>query len=170
MQTNTGAPAPTGQAGQFLSFFIAGEEYGIDILDVQEIKGWNGVTRIPNAEEYVLGVINLRGTVVPIVDLRRRFGLDAARFGPTTVVIVVKVTRGGVERRVGLVVDAVSEVYQLGSDAIQPPPEVAAGARADFVQGLATVEGKMVILLQVDRVVTFDVAATAEPAPGPAVH
>lgn len=165
MQTDTTPHGATGAADQFLSFFIAGEEYGIDILDVQEIKGWNGVTRIPNSEDYVLGVINLRGTVVPIVDLRRRFGLEAARFGPTTVVIVVKVSRGGVERRVGLVVDAVSEVYQLGGDAIQPPPELATGVRADFVRGLATVEGKMVILLQVDRLVTFDVAATAEAAP-----
>ena len=146
---------------QFLTFFIAGEEYGIDILNVQEIKGWSGVTRIPNSEDYVLGVINLRGTVVPIVDMRRRFNLEATRFGPTTVVVVVKVSGQGGDRRVGLVVDAVSEVYQLGEQAIQAAPELATGPRADFVRGLATVENKMIILLDVDRLVTFDVAAVA---------
>ena len=170
MATNAsaGAGAQTGNAAQFLTFFIAGEEYGIDVLDVQEIKGWGGVTRIPNTEEYVLGVINLRGTVVPIVDMRKRFGMRGIEFGPTTVVIVVKVSQNNVDRRVGLVVDAVSEVYQLGDQAIQPPPEMGNSARTDFVKGLATVEGKMVILLEVNRLVTFDLAVTAGPVE--AVH
>jgi purine-binding chemotaxis protein CheW len=170
VSTNPGADASaqTGNAAQFLTFFIAGEEYGIDILDVQEIKGWSGVTRIPNTEDYVLGVINLRGTVVPIVDMRKRFGMQGVQFGPTTVVIVIKVRQNNVDRRVGLVVDAVSEVYQLGEQSVQPPPEMGSGARTDFVKGLATVEGKMVILLQVDKLVTFDLAVAAGPVD--AVH
>ena len=168
MQAASHTANATDPAAQFLTFFIAGEEYGIDILNVQEIKGWNGVTRVPNAEDYVLGVINLRGTVVPIVDMRRRFALDGASFGPTTVVIVVKVSHHGVDRRVGLVVVAVSEVYQFGSDAIQAPPELATGARADFVKGFVSVEGKMVILLEVDRLVTFNAASTT--ATGEVVH
>ncbi|HEY2633642.1 MAG TPA: chemotaxis protein CheW, partial [Steroidobacteraceae bacterium] len=79
---------------QYLTFMLAGEEYGVDILRVQEIKGWDKVTRIPHTPDYVLGVINLRGAVVPILDLRRRFGLETIAFGPTTVVIVVRVMSG----------------------------------------------------------------------------
>ena len=161
------ASTHSGSAAQFLTFLIAGEEYGIDILNVQEIKGWGPVTRIPNTEDYVLGVINLRGTVVPIVDMRRRFAMDRATFGPTTVVIVVKVAQHGIERRVGLVVDAVSEVYQFGHDAIQPTPELVSGSRADFVTGLATVDSKMVILLAVDKLVSFDLADAAANADAP---
>lgn len=154
----------SGNPAQFLTFLIAGEEYGIDILNVQEIKGWGPVTRIPNTEDYVLGVINLRGTVVPVVDMRKRFGMDHADFGPTTVVIVVKLSQHGVDRRVGLVVDAVSEVYQFADDAIQPTPDLVSGTRADFVTGLATVDKKMVILLTVDRLVSFEVTSEAAPA------
>ena len=91
---------------QYLTFMLAGEEYGVDILRVQEIKGWDKVTRIPHTPAYVLGVINLRGAVVPILDLRRRFGLETIDFGPTTVVIVVRASGGGDERTVGVVVDA----------------------------------------------------------------
>src|SRR6202167_5780761 len=98
---------------QYLTFMLAGEEYGVDILRVQEIKGWDKVTRIPHSPDYVLGVINLRGAVVPIVDLRRRFGLETIAFGPTTVVIVVRVGDERVVRTVGMVVDAVSEVYNV---------------------------------------------------------
>src|ERR1700689_1268677 len=83
---------------QYLTFMLAGEEYGVDILRVQEIKGWDKVTRMPHTPDYVLGVINLRGAVVPILDLRRRFGLEMIDFGPTTVVIVVRASGGGDER------------------------------------------------------------------------
>ncbi len=117
---------------------------------------------MPNAEPYVLGVINLRGTVVPIVDLRQRFALPPASFGPTTVVIVVKVHQQGQDRRVGLVVDAVSEVYQFAAAAIQPPPELTTGTRADFVQGLAAVDRKMIILLAVSRLVALDPVAVED--------
>lgn len=158
------ASTRSGNPAQFLTFLIAGEEYGIDILNVQEIKGWGPVTRIPNTDDYVLGVINLRGTVVPIVDMRRRFGMNHASFGPTTVVIVVKLSQHGVDRRVGLVVDAVSEVYQFADDAIQPTPDLVSGTRADFVTGLATVDKKMVILLTVDKLVSFEVGESATEA------
>src|SRR6266436_7035883 len=82
------ADKPAADSEQYLTFMLAGEEYGVDILRVQEIKGWDKVTRIPHTPDYVLGVINLRGAVVPILDLRRRFGLETIAFGPTTVVIV----------------------------------------------------------------------------------
>ena len=160
MEAAASANPRSGNPAQFLTFLIAGEEYGIDILNVQEIKGWGPVTRIPNTEDYVLGVINLRGTVVPVVDMRKRFGMDGAAFGPTTVVIVVKLSQHGVDRRVGLVVDAVSEVYQFADDAIQPTPDLVSGTRADFVTGLATVDKKMVILLTVDKLVSFETAGS----------
>src|ERR1700732_1218106 len=114
---------------QYLTFLLAGEEYGVDILRVQEIKGWDKVTRIPHTPDYVLGVINLRGAVVPILDLRRRFGLETIAFGPTTVVIVVRVMSGRDERTVGVVVDAVSEVYNVDAAGTKPPPAVG-GRRA----------------------------------------
>ena len=138
---------------QYLTFMLAGEEYGVDILRVQEIKGWDKVTRIPHTADYVLGVINLRGAVVPIVDLRRRFGLDTIDFGPTTVVIVVRVGAGRAERTVGMVVDAVSEVYNVDTADTKPPPDVCGSVETIFVKALATIEEKMLILLDIDRLI-----------------
>jgi purine-binding chemotaxis protein CheW len=138
---------------QFLTFMLAGEEYGVDILRVQEIKGWDKVTRIPHTPDYVLGVINLRGAIVPILDLRRRFGLDTTEFGPTTVVIVVRVAGARDERTVGMVVDAVSEVYNVDVSDTKPPPDVCGSVDTIFVKALATVEDKMLILLDIDRLI-----------------
>src|SRR5271169_73812 len=117
----------TANGEQYLTFLLAGEEYGVDILRVQEIKGWDKVTRIPHTPDYVLGVINLRGAVVPIVDLRRRFGLETIEFGPTTVIIVMRVAGARHERTVGVVVDAVSEVYNVDPADMKPPPDVCGG-------------------------------------------
>jgi purine-binding chemotaxis protein CheW len=138
---------------QYLTFMLAGEEYGVDILRVQEIKGWDKVTRIPHTPDYVLGVINLRGAVVPIIDLRRRFGLEAIAFGPTTVVVVVRVAGGRDERTVGVVVDAVSEVYNVETEDTKPPPDVCGTVDTVFVKALATVDDKMLILLDIDRLI-----------------
>jgi purine-binding chemotaxis protein CheW len=146
---------PSSGAEQFLTFVLGGEEYGVTILQVQGIQGWDRVTPIPNTPEYILGVINLRGAIVPIVDLRRRFGMPAAEFGPTTVVIVVRVTQENRnERTLGLVVDAVSEVCSVGADSRKPAPDFGSGIKTDFVKGLATVENRMVILLDIDRLVS----------------
>jgi purine-binding chemotaxis protein CheW len=143
---------------QYLTFMLAGEEYGVDILRVQEIKGWDKVTRIPHTADYVLGVINLRGAVVPILDLRRRFGLEMIDFGPTTVVIVVRVGAGRGERTVGMVVDAVSEVYNVDTADTKPPPDVCGSVETIFVKALATVEEKMLILLDIDRLIGNSIA------------
>ena len=156
--------------GQYLTFMLAGEEYGVEILRVQEIKGWESATPIPNTPEHVLGVLNLRGAVVPIIDLRKRFNLDSVAYGPTTVVIVVKIKHADQERTVGLVVDAVADVYRLDSSEIQTPPDMGGDVETEYVRGLATVEGKMVILLELDRlldssdvlVTGADIAANAE--------
>lgn len=141
------------EGSQFLTFMLAGEEYGIDILRVQEIKGWDSVTPIPNAPEYIRGVINLRGTIVPIIDMRRRFNLEAIEYGPITVVIVIKVMSEDNEssRVMGIIVDAVSDVYNVDDDDIKPAPDFGSVVDVDFVQGLATLQENMVIVLDIDQ-------------------
>lgn len=145
--------AAANRQGQYLTFLLAGEEYGVDILRVQEIKGWDTVTRVPCTADYVLGVINLRGAVVPIVSLRRRLAMEDAPFGPTTVVIVIKVRGARGERTVGLVVDAVSEVYNLAADAMRPAPEIGGRVAAEYVDAIAMVQEKMLILLDLDALI-----------------
>jgi purine-binding chemotaxis protein CheW len=124
---------------------------------VQEIKGWDTVTRVPYSPDYILGVINLRGSIVPVVDLRVRFSLEKAEFDAATVVIVVHVagTRG--ERIVGIVVDAVSDVYTVPSESIQPPPDVMGSVDHMFVVGLANLDHKLLIILDIERLVISSV-------------
>ena len=142
---------------QYLTFILGGEEYAVDILKVREIRGWESVTNIPNTPDYVLGVINLRGTVVPIIDLRRRFALDKADFGSTTVVIVTKVEHNGKDRTVGMVVDAVSEVYNIDEKLISAAPDIGGAISIDFIKGLATFDEKMLIILEIDELVNTGV-------------
>lgn len=151
------APTRGGETHQYLSFFLGGEEYATDILTVQEIKGWDTVTRVPYSPDYILGVINLRGSIVPVVDLRVRFSLEKAEFDAATVVIVVHVagTRG--ERIVGIVVDAVSDVYTVPSENIQPPPDVMGSVDHMFVVGLANLDNKLLIILDIERLVISSV-------------
>ena len=159
---------PGDAGGQYLTFMLAGEEYGVDILKVQEIKGWDKATPIPNTPEHVLGVLNLRGSVMPIIDLRKRFDLESAAFSATTVVIVVKVLHETQERTIGLVVDAVADVYRLENGEIQPPPDMGGAIHTEFVRGLATLDEKMVILLEIDRLIDFQALESASPAVGDA--
>jgi len=156
---------------QYLTFMLSGEEYGVDILTVQELRGWEETTPIPNTPSFVLGVINLRGVVVPIVDLRDRFGLERIDYGPTTVVIIVKVEAAGKERVLGIVVDAVSEVYDIDKGDMQPPPDMEGSISIDFVTGLATMEDKMVILLDINKLVNEGILAKEikDKAPTPEV-
>lgn len=141
---------------QYLTFILNGEEYGVDILRVQEIKGWDSATPIPNTPAYVRGVINLRGIIVPIIDLRDRFGLERVPYGPTTVVIVLRVMHGNTSRVMGIVVDAVSEVYNVAQHDLKPAPIFGGTVRVDFVKGLATVDNKMVIILAIDELLNSD--------------
>ncbi len=144
-------------ASQYLTFILAGEEYGVDILRVREIRGWDSVTIIPNMPEYIKGVINLRGTIVPIVDLRCRFALKEMDYGPMTVVIVVRVHADSGERTMGMVVDAVSDVYNVNDADCKEAPDFGGVIDTAFVKGLATVAGKMVILLDIDRLIVAGV-------------
>lgn len=134
---------------QYLTFMLAGEEYGVDILRVQEIKGWEEATHIPNTPDFVKGVINIRGTIVPIIDLRKRFVLEEAPYGPTTVVIVLKVMNDEQEKTMGIVVDAVSDVYNIPEDELKPYPDMGSISTC-YVNGLATINEKMVITLDID--------------------
>jgi len=149
-------------ANQYLTFLLAGEEYGVDILKVQEIRSWEQPTMLPNAADYVLGVINLRGTVVPIIDLRRRFAMEKSQFGQTTVVVVVKVSSADKERTIGIVVDAVSEVYNVTDEQIRPAPDLGGAISTEFVKGLATLGEKMIILLDIDKLINTGVLKEIE--------
>jgi purine-binding chemotaxis protein CheW len=140
-----------------LSFFLGGEEYATDILRVQEIKGWDSVTRVPYSPPYILGVINLRGAIVPVIDLRVRFSLAKAAFDSATVIIVVHVAGARGERVVGIVVDAVSDVYSVAEESIQAPPDVMGSVDHMFVTGLARLEDKLVIILDIERLVTTSI-------------
>ncbi|MFQ5470047.1 MAG: chemotaxis protein CheW [Gammaproteobacteria bacterium] len=135
---------------QYLTFILAGEEYGVDILRVQEIKGWDSVTTIPNTPDFIKGVINIRGTIVPIVDLRMRFNMDSIDYSVTTVVIVLRVNGDNGERTMGIVVDAVSDVYNVSQEEMNPPPDFG-DIDVKFLNGLATVNEKMVIILDIDK-------------------
>lgn len=141
---------------QYLTFILADEEYGVDILRVQEIKGWEEATQIPNTPDYIQGVINLRGTIVPIIDLRVRFNLEQAAFGPTTVVIVLKVVNDSGSRIMGIVVDGVSDVFNIPEDGVRPPPDFGGVIDTRFVKGMATIEDKMIIVLDIDRLLNSD--------------
>lgn len=152
----------SGDVDQYLTFVLAGEEYGIDILRVQEIKGWDNVTPIPNTPKYIKGVINLRGTIVPIVDLRARFRLDSISYGPTTVVIVLKVESDSGMKTMGVVVDAVSEVYNIKENDLKPAPDFGQAISTDFVKGLVTVDEKMIIVLNIDKLLNSSVLDQVE--------
>ncbi len=148
---NDTALAGASDAKQYLTFLLADAEYGVDILRVQEIKGWDLVTALPNTPTYVRGVMNLRGTIVPIVDLRQRFGLEPMDYGLTTVVVVLKVVHERGSRIMGIVVDAVSDVYNVTDADMRPVPVCASSVSRDCVRGLATVNGKMVIMLDIEQ-------------------
>jgi len=149
---------------QYLTFMLAGEEYGVDILRVQEIKGWDTVTQIPNTPKYIRGVINLRGTIVPIIDMRCRFNLEELTYGPTTVVIVLKVNSKDKSRIMGIVVDGVSDVYNMPDEEIKPSPDFGSAVDTNFVKGLATVHEKMVIVLDIDHMCNSDELSDIEAA------
>ena len=153
--TNSEDDLTDNDAEQYLTFKLAGEEYGVEILRVQGIQGLQKITSIPNTPEYILGVINLRGEIVPVIDLRQRFSLEKIAFSSTTVVIVVKMINDSKERTLGIVVDGVSEVYRFESKNIQDSPEFGGAVSTEFLKGLACVDGKMVILLEIDHLVDF---------------
>jgi purine-binding chemotaxis protein CheW len=141
---------------QYLTFIMANEEYGVDILCVQEIRGWEDATPIPKAPPHIKGVINLRGTIVPIVDLRQCFGLDSITYSPLTVVIVLKVQSETGGKVMGVVVDAVSDVYALNQEDMKMAPDLGDAVNTEYIKGLVNVDGKMVILLEMDKLLRLE--------------
>lgn len=136
---------------QFLTFRLANEEYGIDIIRVQEIKGWLNVTKIPNTPDYITGVLNLRGEIVPVIDLRSRFKLEKIERTQNTVIIVLNLEDG---RNVGVVVDAVSDVLDVNKEEIKDPPELGSGVDITSIAGLVAYEGKLVLLLDIGGILS----------------
>jgi len=135
------------QEQEYLTFILNGEEYGVDILCVQEIRVWSSVTELPNKPDYIKGVINLRGIIIPIIDLRQRFGQESLEYNEQTVTIILRNKDSEKTMVIGIVVDAVSEVYKFDKKSIKAPP--AFGNKIDrcFLQGLASIENKLIILL-----------------------
>ncbi|MDD2720978.1 MAG: chemotaxis protein CheW [Gallionella sp.] len=132
---------------EFLTFILGKEEYGIDILKVQEIRGYDAVTSIANMPEFIKGVINLRGIIVPIVDLRIKFKLSQVTYDPFTVVIILNLGA----RVVGVVVDSVSDVLTLSTDQIRAAPEMSAALDTRYIMGLGTVDERMLILVDIEK-------------------
>ncbi|MBL8446518.1 MAG: chemotaxis protein CheW [Zoogloeaceae bacterium] len=136
-----------GYAEEFLTFTLGDEEYAIDILKVQEIRGYDAVTKIANTPDFIKGVINLRGTIVPIIDLRIKFRLGRAEYNQFTVVIILNVS----DRVVGVVVDSVSDVIMLAQDQIKEAPQFSGGTNTDHITGIGTVGDRMLILIDIER-------------------
>lgn len=142
---------------QFLSFTLGDEEYGVEILRVQEIRSWEPVSRIPNVPTYEKGVVNLRGAIVPIIDLRERFGLPHSEYTPLTVVVVLQTqSEEGNAQIMGVVVDSVSDVIDVDKKIIQTAPNFGAKVSTEFINGLAAVNERMVMILDVNKLLKLD--------------
>ncbi|PKN29699.1 MAG: chemotaxis protein CheW [Deltaproteobacteria bacterium HGW-Deltaproteobacteria-21] len=142
--------------GKYLTFSLANEDYGIGILKIKEIIGMMPITKVPRCPEFVKGVINLRGKVIPVLDLRMRFGVDAAEYTERTCIVVVEVDSGSGNIMVGLIVDSVSEVLNIKSDDIEETPSFGAKVETDYILGMAKISGGVKILLNIDRALNVE--------------
>ncbi|MDI1245424.1 MAG: chemotaxis protein CheW [Rhodoferax sp.] len=147
---------------EFLAFTLGREEYGIDIQKVQELRGYDAVTRIANVPGHIKGVINLRGIIVPIVDMRIRFNLEAATYDQFTVVIILNMAN----RIIGMVVDSVSDVILMAPEHIKPAPEMGAVLDSDYLIGLGTINHRMLILVDIDSLMSSPEMGLIDTAPG----
>lgn len=148
-----GAPRSTGKAdvaAEFLAFTLGGEEYGVDIQKVQELRGYDTVTRMANAPEFIKGVVNLRGIIVPIIDMRIKFNLGTPTYDQFTVVIILNVR----QRVMGMVVDSVSDVITLSAGQIKPAPQMGSAIDTDYLIGLGTIDERMLILVDIDKLMS----------------
>lgn len=146
----------TGESAlQYLTFSVGNEEYGVDIMTVREIKGWVETTRLPNSPEYMRGVMNLRGIIIPIFDLRARFTGKLTQASASHVVIILAVG----ERNIGVLVDAVSDILTVTQEEVKPAPEMENQPKMDFIAGLISLKSRLVVLLKIDHV--FDTSQLA---------
>lgn len=160
-----------GDTNQYLTFIIEGKEYGVDILRVQEIKSLNKVTKIPNTPDYIQGVLNLRGKILPVIDMRKCFQLESIDYDKFTVIVVLKVVIEKGERMMGFIVDAISDVHNVTQAQLQPPPDFGTVAVSPkFIRGMATVNDNMIILLDIDRLVGVDIIAAVSQLESETTH
>jgi purine-binding chemotaxis protein CheW len=155
---NLDNPVGSVGSGEYLTFTLGSEEYGIDILRVQEIRGYEAPTRIANSPAFIKGVINLRGLIVPIIDLRIKFNLGEPTYDQFTVVIILNIGH----RVMGIVVDGVSDVIQLNSDNLRPAPEFGSILDTQYIVGLGTLEERMIIVVDIESLMTSQEMALVE--------
>jgi purine-binding chemotaxis protein CheW len=162
MSTATAKPVSTvlaDNAGKYLTFELGRESYGVPVLKVREIIRVIDITRVPRMPDYVKGVINLRGKVMPVIDLRIRVGLEKAEFTDTTCTIVTQVTHSdGVQSLLGLIVDAVEEVSQVKGEELEPPPDFGSTVNTDYIVGMARIKGSIKTLLDIDKVIATEMS------------
>jgi purine-binding chemotaxis protein CheW len=169
MNANVHSAGPAAaEPAQYLTFMLAQEQFAIGILGIKEIIEYQGVTEVPMMPPCVRGVINLRGAVVPVIDLPARFGRPASAVTKRTCVVIVEAGSDGERQVMGLLVDAVNEVLDIAAADIEPPPAFGARLRSDFIQGVGKVRGKFVLLLDVDRTLSIDeIAGLGDTAEAP---
>lgn len=158
------ASTAEGEEGQYLTFSLGKEMFAIGILNIKEILEYGSLTTVPMMPEFIRGVINLRGAVVPVVDLAARFGGRPSDITKRTCIVIIEVASGEERQDIGVVVDAVSEVLEIPATEIEPPPAFGAKIRADFIAGMGKVDGKFVILLDVDQVLSTEELAMVSKA------
>ena len=152
-----GGPGTTGLT-QFISFAIGDDQYGVDIMAVREIKGWSQITQLPRQPDYMRGVLNLRGIMVPIIDLRCRFGQGMTEATPLHIVIVVQIGT----RHVGLLADRVLDIVGFNASQVQPVPRVAQASHVDFLSGLVTIESGMIALIDLAHLLSVSISDSTE--------
>ena len=155
-QLAAAAARPKQEPTQYLTFVLGGEVFAIGILAIKEIIEHHGITSVPMMPECIRGVINLRGSVVPVIDLSARFGRTQAALTKRSCIVIVEVETEGERKDVGVIVDAVNAVLDIPATEIEPPPAFGTRIRTDFIQGMGKINGKFVILLNVNRVMSFD--------------
>ena len=146
--------APTDRSGKYLIFHLGTEDFGTEVLKVREIMGLQDITTVPQTPDYVKGVINLRGKVIPVVDLRLKFGLSPQEYTARTCIIVVRTVQAGAEMMIGIIVDGVVEVLTLTEDDIEDTPDFGPGVETPYLRGMAKIKGKVKILLDIDQVLS----------------
>lgn len=148
------APVEQNRSGKYLVFHLGREEYGVEVLKVREIMGLQDITSVPQTSSFVKGVINLRGKVIPVIDLRLKFGLDSSEYTQRTCIVVVQVQEKGHPLMMGVIVDGVNEVLTMQESEIENTPQFGDDLRVDYILGMAKIKGKVKILLDIDRVLS----------------
>ena len=160
-ESRTDGTVSSGATRQVLTFALGQEVYGVDILRVKEIRGWTPVTRIPHSPPAVLGMLNLRGAIVPIIDLRVRFAMPSAEFNAITVVIVLSLRTAEGQRECGIVVDSVRDVVDIAIDSIRPAPSMNGRDSTEFIDGITTTGDQMLLLFNADYLLSGDLSPAA---------